>query len=266
VAATGRLSSSDPNLQNIPIREEEGRKIRKAFVAAPGFVIMSFDYSQIELRLLAHMAEDPILRESFANNEDVHKRTAAEIFGVEAEQVDDSMRRKAKAVNFGIAYGQTSYGLSTSLGVTPAEAQGIIDRYFERYVGVKRYLTAMPELARKQGFVSTMLGRRRLLPDINHKNMQMRQFAERTAINTPIQGTAADLIKVAMVRADEQLRERALGSRMILQVHDELLFEVVEDERETVRPLIKEIMEQVIALHVPLVVEVGEGHSWGDAH
>lgn len=266
VAATGRLSSSEPNLQNIPIRDAEGKRIRKAFVAGEGMTIMSFDYSQIELRILAHIAEDPILSESFRNAEDVHRRTAAEVFGVEPEQVDDSMRRKAKAVNFGIAYGQTAYGLSTALGIEPNEAQVIINQYFERYAGVKTYLQRMPEQARKQGYVSTLFGRRRLLPDINHRNFQMRQFAERTAINTPIQGTAADLIKIAMVRTDAALRAGNLASRMILQVHDELIFEVPQAEVEQMRTLIRELMESVISLHVPLVVDVGEGPSWADAH
>ncbi len=266
VTATGRLSSSDPNLQNIPIRDEEGRRIRQAFVAEEGMVMMSFDYSQVELRLLAHIADDAILQESFRNSEDVHRRTASEVFGVDPTQVDDNMRRKAKAVNFGIAYGQTAYGLSTALGIGTAEAQDIINRYFERYEGVKRYIQRMPEEARQGGFVSTLFGRRRLLPDIMARNMQVRQFAERTAINTPIQGTAADMIKIAMVRVDEALRERKLRTRMTLQVHDELLFEVPHDEKETVRGLVREIMEGVIALTVPLVVDVGEGISWAEAH
>lgn len=266
VAATGRLSSQDPNLQNIPIRDEEGKRIREAFVPADGNVIMSFDYSQIELRILAHIADDAILQDSFAKNEDVHRRTAAEVFGVAPEAVDANMRRQAKAVNFGIAYGQTQYGLSTALGISNADAQGIIDRYFERYQGVKAYLERMPEIARQQGFVSTLFGRRRLLPDIHNSNFQVRQFAERTAINTPIQGTAADLIKVAMIRIDEAFRERKLRSRMILQVHDELLFDVVPAEKAEVTTLVKDTMESVLELAVPLVVDMGEGKSWAEAH
>ncbi len=266
VAATGRLSSSDPNLQNIPIRDEEGRKIRRAFTAAPGMRLMSFDYSQVELRLLAHIADDAILQESFAQNEDVHRRTAAEVFGVEPEQVDDAMRRKAKAVNFGIAYGQTAYGLSAALNIGQEEAQGIINRYFERYQGVKKYLQLMPELARKQGYVTTLFGRRRMLPDIHNKNHQIRQFAERTAINTPIQGSAADLIKVAMLRIDEIFSEKGWQSRMLLQVHDELLFEVAADEADAVRETVRDRMEHVMSLKVPLVVDIGEGFTWAEAH
>lgn len=266
VAATGRLSSSNPNLQNIPIRDDEGRKIRAAFIAEAGYRLLSFDYNQIELRLLAHIADDPILQESFRAGEDVHRRTAAEIFGVEPAQVDAAMRRKAKAVNFGIAYGQTGYGLAQALGITPIEAQAIIDRYFQRYPGVKRYLETMPELARKQGYVTTLFGRRRMLPDIHHPNLQIRQFAERMAINTPIQGTAADLIKMAMIRVYAALRERKLATRMILQVHDELLFEAPEAECAVVRSLVGEIMENVIALKVPLTVDVGEGRNWSEAH
>jgi DNA polymerase-1 len=266
VAVTGRLSSTDPNLQNIPIRDEEGRKIREAFVPAEGNVLMSFDYSQVELRILAHIADDAILQDSFAKSEDVHRRTAAEVFGVMPGLVDANMRRKAKAVNFGIAYGQTAYGLSTALGIGAGEAQGIIDRYFERYQGVKAYLERMPQLAREQGFVSTLFGRRRLLPDIHAGNVQVRQFAERNAINTPIQGTAADMIKLAMIRIDEALQAQGFRSRMMLQVHDELLFDVVPEEQEKLTTLVKELMEGVLTLKVPLVVDVGAGKSWAAAH
>jgi DNA polymerase-1 len=266
VAVTGRLSSQDPNLQNIPIREEEGKKIREAFLPAPGNVFMSCDYSQIELRILAHIADDAILQDSFAKGEDVHRRTAAEVFGVPPAQVDGAMRRKAKAVNFGIAYGQTSYGLAAALGIGGTEAQAVIDRYFERYQGVHKYLQAMPELARKQGFVATLFGRRRLLPDIHASNQQVRQFAERTAINTPIQGTAADIIKVAMIKIDAALRGGSYGSRMILQVHDELIFDVVPAEQDRVRDLVVREMENVLPLKVKLVVDVGVGRNWAEAH
>ncbi len=266
VAATGRLSSVNPNLQNIPIRDETGKKIREAFIPAEGNVLVSCDYSQIELRVLAHIADDAILQESFAKNEDVHRRTAAEVFEVAPESVDAEMRRKAKAVNFGIAYGQTSYGLSTALGITGPEAQAIIDRYFERYQGVRQYLDATIELARQQEYVTTLFGRRRLLPDIHHKNMQVRQFAERTAINTPIQGTAADLIKLAMIRIHAFLAEQNARSRMLLQVHDELVFDMDPAEKESLLPKIKELMEGVLDLKVPLVVDIGEGKNWAEAH
>ena len=265
-AATGRLSSSDPNLQNIPTRSDLGRRIREAFVASPGQRLISADYSQIELRVLAHVSGDAALRESFARGEDVHTRTAAEVFSVPPEAVTAEMRRTAKAINFGIAYGQSAFGLSQRLGLAAAEAQAIIDRYFARYVGVRRWLDQTIERARIEGSVSTLFGRRRLLPDIRSKNAAMRQACERMAVNTPIQGAAADLIKRAMLRADELLRTRGLAARMILQVHDELLFEAPTAETDAVQDLAREAMEGAGTLDVPLVVTIGVGGSWAAIH
>jgi DNA polymerase-1 len=247
VAATGRLSSSDPNLQNIPIRTEEGREIRKAFIARPGWYLLSADYSQIELRILAHYADDQILIESFAHDEDIHVRTASEVFQVPLEQVPAELRRQAKVINFGIIYGMSAYGLARELGISPKMAQVYIDHYFERYNGVRA-------------------GRLRLLPDINSRNPTVRQFAERTAINTPIQGTAADLIKVAMIRAAAVLKEHRLETAMLLSVHDEIVFEVPEQELPTIRRLVPATMQNVWALKVPLKVNVAWGSNWAEAH
>jgi DNA polymerase-1 len=266
VAATGRLSSSDPNLQNIPIRTEEGRQIRTAFVAEPGWVLLSADYSQIELRILAHVAGDAILIESFLRDEDIHRRTASEVFQVEPGEVSDELRRQAKAINFGIMYGMSAYGLSRELGISPKMAQSYIDSYFERYEGVKRYMERSIENARETQRTATMMGRLRLLPDIASSNTNVRQFAERTAINTPIQGTAADLIKVAMIEMARTLREKALASRMLLSVHDEIVFEVPQDELETMQALAPEVMEGVWDLKVPLKVNTAWGTDWAQAH
>ncbi len=265
-AATGRLSSSDPNLQNIPTRTELGQRIREAFVAPPGSKLISADYSQIELRVLAHVSGDPALREAFAREEDVHTRTAAEVFSVPPAEVTVQMRRAAKAINFGIAYGQSAFGLSQRLELPAAEAQGIIDRYFARYAGVRTWLDRTIEEARATGVVSTLFGRRRLLPDIHSKNPAVRQGSERMAVNTPIQGTAADLIKRAMLRAVAALREQKLASKMILQVHDELLFEVPEAEVERCTALAREAMGGAGKLDVPLVVTVGVGNNWAEIH
>ena len=266
VAATGRLSSSDPNLQNIPIRTEEGRLIRAAFVAEPGWYLLSADYSQIELRILAHYADDAILIESFARDEDIHARTASEVFNVALDQVSGELRRQAKVINFGIIYGMSAYGLSRELGISAKMAQNYIDHYFERYGGVKSYMDRTVEQARQTQRTGTLLGRLRLLPDINSTNPNVRQFAERTAINTPIQGTAADLIKVAMIRTAAVLRERRLKAAMLLSVHDEILFEVPPDELEAIRRLVPEIMENVWELKVPLKVNVAWGANWAEAH
>jgi len=266
VAATGRLSSSDPNLQNIPIRTEEGRQIRTAFVARPGWTLLSADYSQIELRILAHAAEDPILIESFLQDEDIHQRTASEVFQVEAEEVSDELRRQSKAINFGIMYGMSAYGLSRELGISPKMAQTYIDSYFERYQGVKHYMERSIENARETQRTATMLGRLRLLPDIASRNANVRQFAERTAVNTPIQGTAADLIKVAMIEMARTLREKELKSRMLLSVHDEIVFEVPQEELETMQTLAPEVMEGVWELKVPLKVNTAWGDNWAQAH
>jgi DNA polymerase I len=266
VAATGRLSSSDPNLQNIPIRTEEGREIRKAFIARPGWYLFSADYSQIELRILAHYADDPILIESFARDEDIHARTASEVFQVPLEQVPTELRRQAKVINFGIIYGMSAYGLSRELGISPKMAQIYIDHYFERYSGVRKYMERIVTQARQTLQVSTLLGRLRLLPDMESRNPTVRQFAERTAINTPIQGTAADLIKVAMIRSAAVLKEHRLETVMLLSVHDEIVFEVPERELPTIRQLVPATMQNVWDLKVPLKVNVAWGGNWAEAH
>lgn len=266
VTATGRLSSSDPNLQNIPIRTEEGRMIRAAFTAAPGNYLLAADYSQIELRILAHYADDPILIQSFAENEDIHARTASEVFHVALDQVPADLRRQAKVINFGIIYGMSAYGLSKELGISSKMAQAYIDQYFARYSGVKTYMEQTVARARETQRIDTLLGRLRLLPDINSTNPTIRQFAERTAINTPIQGTAADLIKVAMIRVAEALARQQLKSRMLLSVHDEIVFEVPSEELQSMRAMVTDIMEHVWALKVPLKVNVAWGRNWTEAH
>jgi DNA polymerase-1 len=264
-AATGRLSSSNPNLQNIPIRTEEGREIRSAFVPESGWELLIADYSQIELRLLAHMSEDPVLVEAFRNNEDIHTRTAAEVFNVSPFMVDANMRRSAKAVNFGIVYGQTPFGLAQTLCIDRKEAELYIRRYFERYAGVQEFIDRTVEEVRRTGVAKTLFGRRRPIPDMLSRNPSARSFAERTAVNTPLQGTAADLIKLAMIRIAQQLRQAKMESRMLLQVHDELVFEAPVSEREHLKSLVKTQMEGVYDLNVPLVVDVGTGLNWRDA-
>ena len=264
--ATGRLSSSDPNLQNIPVRTDVGRAIRRAFVAEAGWKLISADYSQIELRILAHVSEDPGLLEAFRAREDVHVRTAAEVFGVTPGEVTAEQRRVAKMVNFGIAYGLSPHGLSTRLDIPHEEAASIIERYFARYVGIRRYLEDTVERARRTGSVETLFGRRRLMDDLHSSNWATAQAAERAAINMPIQGTAADLIKMAMLRIDHALMERGLRTRMLLQVHDELLFEAPEGELDRAVELARESMMGVAQLRVPLEVEVGVGNSWAEAH
>jgi DNA polymerase I len=266
VAATGRLSSSDPNLQNIPIRTEEGLEIRKAFVPQPGWTLLSADYSQIELRILAHYADDPLFIESFRRGEDIHTRTASEVFQTPPEEVTAELRRQAKAINFGIVYGMSAFGLSRELGISPKMAQIYIDYYFERYSGIKTYMEQTIAKARENQRTSTLLGRLRLLPDIASTNVNVRQFAERTAVNTPIQGTAADLIKVAMIRMAAALGERGLRTQMLLSVHDEIVFEVPDDELETIKVLAPEVMERVWELKVPLKVNVAWGGNWAEAH
>jgi DNA polymerase-1 len=262
-AATGRLSSSDPNLQNIPIRTAVGREIRAAFAARPGWKLVVADYSQIELRLLAHMSRDPVLLDAFRHGEDIHTRTAAEVFGVPPLMITPEQRRNAKAVNFGIVYGQTPFGLAQSLGIERKEAELYIRAYFERYAGVRKFIDATIAQVRREGFATTLFGRRRPIPDMNSRNPNARGFAERTAVNTPLQGTAADLIKLAMIRIDEKLR--GMQTKMLLQVHDELIFEAPEDEVAAVRALAKAEMEGVRKLDVPLLVEVGVGDNWRDA-
>ena len=262
--ATGRLSSVNPNLQNIPIRTELGREIRAAFTASPGTQLLSADYSQIELRLLAHFSGDPLLVRAYEENLDIHTLTASEVFGVPAETMDKETRGRAKAVNFGIVYGISAFGLAAQLGIPQAEAKAYIERYFARYVGVKTFIEKTLEQVRREGSVRTMFGRMRPIPDMESRNPNQRGFAERTAINTPLQGTAADLIKLAMIAIDRQLAERKLKTRMILQVHDELIFEVPLDETAEVEALVRTEMEGVVKLNVPLVAELGFGPNWRD--
>ena len=266
VASTGRLSSTDPNLQNIPVRTEEGQRIRRAFVAEPGHVLVSADYSQIELRLLAHVADIPQLKESFAAGEDIHARTASEVFGVPMAGMDGATRRRAKAINFGIIYGISAFGLARQLQIEPGEAKAYIDLYFRRYPGIRDYMEATKEEARKHGYVLTPFGRRCWIPGIADKNPARRGYAERQAINAPLQGGAADIIKRAMVKLPAALAESNTGARMLLQVHDELLFEVPQAGAAALAGLAREVMEKAATLSVPLVVETGEGHSWGEAH
>jgi DNA polymerase I len=262
--ATGRLSSTNPNLQNIPIRTELGREIRAAFTADAGNVLLAADYSQIELRLLAHFSEDPLLTEAFRRGDDIHSLTASEVFGVPPMMLDAEHRRRAKAVNFGIVYGLSPFGLSQQLGIETREAKQFIDAYFAKYKGVRHFIDRTLAEARREQKVRTLFGRMRPIPDINSKNANMRGFAERTAVNTPLQGTAADLIKLAMIRIDAELSRRKLRSRMTLQVHDELVFEAPEGEVETMRTLVREEMERVHQLRVPLQVEIGVGKNWRD--
>jgi DNA polymerase-1 len=266
VAATGRLSSSDPNLQNIPIRTEEGRKIRRAFVPRRGWHLVSADYSQVELRILAHYSEDDILIKAFMENEDIHTRTACEVFQVTPQVLTTELRRQAKAINFGIIYGMSAFGLSKQLEISRKMAQTFIDQYFTRYSGVKRFLEQTISEARHTQQTSTLLGRIRILTDINNGNHIIRQAAERTAINTPIQGSAADLIKVAMIQVNQALGEKKLKSAMLLTVHDELVFEVPPDELKVVTRLVKDIMEGVWELKVPLKINIAHGHNWDEAH
>ncbi len=262
--ATGRLSSANPNLQNIPIRTELGREIRAAFIAEPGHVLLAADYSQIELRLLAHFSKDKLLVEAFRRGDDIHTLTASQVFGVPPLMVTPEHRRQAKVVNFGIVYGLSAFGLSQQLGIEPGEARKFIDAYFEKYAGVRAFIDATIEQTRRDQKVKTLFGRIRPIPDINSKNATQRGFAERTAVNTPLQGTAADLIKLAMIRIDKEIRKRGLKSRMTLQVHDELVFEVPESEVDVMRPLVREHMEEGYSLAVPLRVEIGVGTNWRD--
>ncbi len=262
--ATGRLSSTNPNLQNIPIKTELGREIRAAFIASPGHLLLSADYSQIELRLMAHFSQDPLLVHAYQTNGDIHTLTASEVFGVAPEAMDKETRNRAKAVNFGIVYGISPFGLAANLGIDQKEARVYIDRYFERYAGVRAYIDRVLEETRAEQRVRTLFGRSRPIPDIASRNANLRGFAERTAVNTPLQGTAADLIKVAMIRIDARLREQGLQSRMTLQVHDELLFDVPEDKGEQLRAMVKNEMENVIQLSVPIVADAELGQNWRD--
>ncbi len=264
VAATGRLSSSDPNLQNIPVRSELGREIRAAFVAEAGWTLLSADYSQIELRILAHFSEDPVLVEAFRTGQDIHARTAQEVFGVGPLAQTPEHRRVAKVINFGIIYGLSPFGLAQQLGIEQREAKKFIDAYFERYSGVKRYLACSLDETRRLGFTRTIFGRRRPIPEITSPQVNLRSLAERTALNTPLQGTAADLIKIAMIRIQRELTEQKFRARMILQVHDELLFESPPEELDRLRALVRPAMEHAHELLVPLVVEMKSGPNWRD--
>ncbi|HEY4638243.1 MAG TPA: DNA polymerase I, partial [Burkholderiales bacterium] len=266
VAVTGRLASNDPNLQNIPIRTPQGRRIREAFVAPPGWRILSADYSQIELRVMAHLSGDEGLRHAFAHGHDVHRATAAEVFGRTLDEVSDDERRTAKVINFGLIYGMSAFGLAQNLGIERTTAQAYIDSYFSRYPGVKRYMEGTRDKARSDGYVETVFGRRLWLPEIKSSNPQRRAGAERAAINAPMQGTAADLIKLAMVAVQGWLDEQALGARLIMQVHDELVLEVPEAELARVQDGLRSRMQDVAELEVPLIVEMGVGANWDQAH
>ena len=266
VAATGRLSSQDPNLQNIPIKTEEGRRIRQAFIAPKGYKLVAADYSQIELRIMAHLSDDAGLLSAFEKGLDVHRATAAEVFGVALDAVTPEMRRSAKAINFGLIYGMSAFGLAKQLHVGRNEAQQYIDRYFERYPGVQRYMNNIRALAHEQGYVETLFGRRLYLPEINAKNKNLQMGAERTAINAPMQGTAADIIKTAMINVQAWLDETGLDARIIMQVHDELVFEVNEADVVSVCHELKSIMASAAELDVPLLAEAGYGNNWDEAH
>jgi DNA polymerase-1 len=266
VAATGRLSSSDPNLQNIPIRTDVGRKIRRAFIADPGSSLLSADYSQIELRVLAHLSADPALIDTFRKDDDIHSRTASEVFGLPENEITAEMRRKAKAVNFGIIYGISAFSLAQDIGVSHGEAKRYIEGYFARYPRVQEFISRTIDEAKTRGYVTTLLGRRRFIPELSSSSAPVRNFGERTAVNTPIQGTAADLIKLAMLHIRERIHKESLKSIMILQVHDELLFETPDTEIERMKTLVKEEMEGVLKLEVPVKVDIGVGKNWDEAH
>jgi DNA polymerase-1 len=261
---TGRLSSSEPNLQNIPVRGEMGKEVRQAFIAPRGSLLLSADYSQIDLRALAHLSQDKSLLDAFRHDEDIHRATAAQVFGVDPGKVTPEMRRTAKTVNFGVIYGMSDYGLEQATGLSREEAAAFINAYFEKYPGVKQYLESTKEEARQKGYVQTILGRRRAIPEINHSNRQLREAAERMAINMPVQGTSADIIKVAMINLDREMAKRQLESKMLLQVHDELIFEVPKDEVDEMRKLAPELMSSAIELSVPLKVDVKTGPNWGE--
>jgi DNA polymerase-1 len=264
VAATGRLSSSDPNLQNIPIRRELGRDIRRGFIPRQGWTLVAADYSQIELRLLAHLSNDPAFVEAFNAGGDIHRQTAAIIFDVPVDEVTSEMRARAKTINFATIYGQGAHALSRQLKIEHAEAKDFILRYFERFKGIRKYLDSSVDFAREHGYVTTIFGRRRYIPELRERNFNIRAFGERTAANSPIQGSAADLIKIAMIRIDDRLRENNHKAKMLLQVHDELVFEVPPDEMDDIMKLVKHEMEHAAQLSVPLVVDIGTGANWLD--
>lgn len=266
VAATGRLSSSDPNLQNIPVKSEEGRRIRQAFIPANGYTMVAADYSQIELRIMAHISKDPGLLAAFAAGIDIHSATASEIFGIDVTAVNKEHRRKAKAINFGLIYGMSAFGLAKQLDINRGQAQEYIDLYFDRYPGVKQYMEITKENARANGYVETIFGRRLYLRDIKASNAMRRQYAERTAINAPMQGTAADIIKRAMINVDNVIQHQQLECRMIMQVHDELVFEIANDKVDEIIEIINHTMSSAADLAVPLIVDIGIGKNWDEAH
>ncbi|MFT5084823.1 MAG: DNA polymerase-1, partial [Lentisphaeria bacterium] len=266
VTATGRLSSADPNLQNIPIKTPAGRRVRKAFIAPPGYCIVAADYSQIELRIMAHLSDDKGLNEAFRMGVDIHKATAAEVFDETLASVTNEQRRSAKAINFGLIYGMSSFGLAKQLHIGRKDAQRYIDTYFDRYPGVARYMDETRIEAAEQGFVETILGRRLYLPNIRSSNGMLRQAAERTAINAPMQGSAADIIKRAMIDVDSWLETEAVDAKIIMQVHDELVLEVAADNVESVSENLRKLMSDAVELSVPLIVDVGAGANWDEAH
>jgi len=262
ITVTGRLSSTEPNLQNIPVRLDEGRQIRKAFVASKGCILLSGDYSQIELRIMAHLSEDPALQSAFREGQDIHRRTASEVFGIPMEEITAFQRRAAKAVNFGLIYGISDFGLSQDLGITRAEAKEYMDRYFNRYPRVRAFLDEITAEAAKKGYAETILHRRRYLPELKSSNYQIRSFGQRAAMNAPLQGTAADIMKLAMVRVHEVLENAGLAQTMVLQVHDELLFDLPEERLDQVKEPIRQAMENVLELAVPLKVDMKKGYDW----
>ena len=262
---TGRLSSSDPNLQNISVRDEEGREIRKAFVAKEGHVLLSADYSQIELRMLAHMANETHMIQAFQEDVDIHNKTATLIFHCQSDEVDSGMRRIAKTVNFGIVYGQTAFGLSTQLKISRKEATEFMDSYFASYPNIHQFMNTLIEQCKENGYVETLFHRRRMIPEINDKNFMTREFGKRAAMNAPIQGSAADLIKIAMIRVNEAMKKANVKSKMLLQIHDELIFEVPEEELDQMKALVKEAMENAMELRVPLKASIQAGKTWYEA-
>ena len=267
VAATGRLSSNNPNLQNIPVRTERGKEVRKAFIPRDkDHVLLSADYSQIELRIIAEISKDENMMEAFVQGHDIHTATAAKVYGISLEEVSSTQRRNAKAVNFGIIYGQSAFGLSQNLGIPRKEAGEIIENYFNTYPGIKKYMNDTMNFARENGYVETIMGRRRYLRDINSANQTVRGFAERNAINAPIQGSAADMIKIAMIRIHQDIIDQKLNSKMTMQVHDELVFDVPKAEIEMMKKIIEDRMKNAIDMKVPILVEVGEGSNWLEAH
>jgi DNA polymerase-1 len=266
VAATGRLSSTDPNLQNIPIRSPEGRRIRQAFIAPPGWLLLAADYSQIELRIMAHLSEDAGLLRAFAADQDIHRATAAEVFGVPPEQVSGDQRRSAKAINFGLIYGMSAFGLARQLGIDRGAAAKYVELYFARYPGVRRYMDETRARAKRDGYVETVFGRRLYLPEINSRNRQLQQYAERSAINAPMQGTAADIIKRAMLGVDAWCQQAGTAARLLMQVHDELVLEVRADFLDVATERVRALMVEAATLRVPLRVDVGHGSNWDQAH